>query len=191
MTFWLPSLNDLISLISFLINKLNTGKLFNCIILFTNLPIVVHKTQINVENFTSKLAPCLLDSRRQQTWRIDKSYIKMSTPENAEVPPTEGQNNKPEIEITTADDRLARQIVEVMVEKGIKVLALDFDKTIIAIHTAGFWTEPTAKLAEYVRPCFKALIKAALDTRLHLCIVTYSMQPALISDLIHMVLPNW
>ena len=115
----------------------------------------------------------------------------MSRQENPEIPVGEEDNNNPEIETGGDNARLAREAVSTLVDKGIKVLALDFDKTIVSVHTAGFWTQPTSKLVEHVRPCFKALIQAGLDTRLHLCIVTYSMQPALIRDVIRMALPRW
>jgi hypothetical protein len=114
----------------------------------------------------------------------------MSNQENADIHEEEGKNNNADDELSVDNVRLARTIVSSLVEKGIKVLALDFDKTIVAIHTAGFWTQPTSKLVEHVRPCFKALIQAGLDTRLHLCVVTYSMQPALIRDVIRMALPR-
>ena len=115
---------------------------------------------------------------------------KMSNQEDAEIPTGEGENNNPEIELNGDNTRLARAVVSTLVDKGIKVLALDFDKTIVSIHTAGFWTQPTSQLVEHVRPCFRALIQAGLETRLHLCIVTYSMQPALIRDVIRMALPR-
>lgn len=39
--------------------------------------------------------------------------------------------------IKECDARLAKSIVDELVSKGIKVLALDFDKTIVDVHTAG------------------------------------------------------
>lgn len=94
-------------------------------------------------------------------------------------------------EAKSDNTRIAKNIVATLLGKGIKVLALDFDKTIVSVHTAGFWKGGTPKLAEHVRPCFKALIQNTLDNcKLHLCIVTYSMQPALIQDVLKFVLPR-
>ena len=84
---------------------------------------------------------------------------------------------------------LARSVVASLSRKGVKLLALDFDKTIVSVHTSGFWRQGTPKLAEHVRPCFKALIKATLESNLNVCIVTYSMQPQLIQDVLKHVLP--
>ena len=88
-------------------------------------------------------------------------------------------------EIQTANDT-----VTLLMDKGIKLLALDFDKTIISIHTGGLWRSSTEKLTEYIRPCFKNLIKAALDHKLQTCIVTYSMQPDVIKEFLKLVFPK-
>ena len=88
---------------------------------------------------------------------------------------------------------MANEIIENLIGKGIRLLALDFDKTIVSVHTGGMWKGGTPKLVEEVRPCFVDLIEAALNNRadnLGLCIVTYSKQPGLIADLLKIVLPN-
>ena len=84
----------------------------------------------------------------------------------------------------------AREIVSSLIIKGIKVLALDFDKTIVTVHTLGHWRGGSPQLAEHVRPCFQALMKAALELKLQICVVTYSMQPDLIQDVLKLVLPR-
>ena len=120
----------------------------------------------------------------------------MDANEGAETTSPEAQEDnqppaEPQPEVETVDTRLARTVATLLVAKGVKVLALDFDKTIVSVHTAGFWRQGTPNLAEHVRPCFKALIEAALDTKLHVCVVTYSMQPMLIRDVLKLVLPKW
>ncbi len=108
-----------------------------------------------------------------------------------ETPPSEEAAEFPERELPeSADFEQAKRIINELVNKGIKVLALDFDKTIVDIHTAGFWRQGTQKLADRVRPCFEALIRAALPTQLHVCVVTYSMQPNLIRDVLRAVMPR-
>ena len=92
-----------------------------------------------------------------------------------------------------SDKEVAEGIINCLISKGIKLLALDFDKTIVSVHTGGMWKGGTAKLADEVRPCFAHLIEAALNNRatdIIVCIVTYSKQPVLIADLLKMVLPN-
>lgn len=88
------------------------------------------------------------------------------------------------------DLNLARDAVQLLVQKGIRLLALDFDKTIISVHTSGFWRGAASELIEHVRPCFKLLMKAALEIKCEVCVVTYSMQPDLIKDLLRLVLPK-
>ena len=92
----------------------------------------------------------------------------------------------------SSDPGLAKTLVQSLTAKGIRLLALDFDKTIVSVHTAGYWRQGTPKLVEQVRPCFKDLIQAALETtpRLHLAVVTYSMQPVLIRDVLRFALPT-
>ena len=89
--------------------------------------------------------------------------------------------------------QMAQEVIDCIVSKGIKLLALDFDKTIVGVHTKGMWQGETSQLAEEVRPCFVQLLEAALDNRaddLNICIVTYSKQPELIRELLDMVLPQ-
>ena len=109
---------------------------------------------------------------------------------NEEIPPSDEGNASFKDRLSEEEMRDARKVIEFLVTKGIKVLALDFDKTIVDVHTAGFWRQGTVKLAEHVRPCFEALIRAALPTDLHLCIVTYSIQPNLIRDVLRTVMPR-
>lgn len=92
------------------------------------------------------------------------------------------------------DEQLAKAIVHSLMRKGVKLLALDFDLTIVDFHTGGAWRGPTNQLAQHVRPCFKALVEASLqeptDRPLHLSVVTYSLQYGTIEDLLKYVLPN-
>ncbi|XP_014661608.1 PREDICTED: uncharacterized protein LOC106804785 [Priapulus caudatus] len=85
---------------------------------------------------------------------------------------------------------LAKQLVSALISRGIKVIALDFDKTLITLHTGGAWRQGHARLAEFVRPCFRWLLPAALDGGLHVCIVTYSMQLTLIYEVLKAALPK-
>ena len=93
----------------------------------------------------------------------------------------------------TPEYAMAQEVVSNLIGKGIKVLALDFDKTIVDVHTAGVWRGGSAKLAEHVRPCFKALIEAALDSKeeIFVSVVTYSMQPSLIHEVLKCAIPKW
>ena len=91
-----------------------------------------------------------------------------------------------------SDKFIANSAVTAFVRRGVKLMALDFDQTIVDIHTGGAWRGPSSSLVPHVRPCFKALIEAALaEPRLHVCVVTFSTQPGLIDDILRAALPNW
>jgi len=63
---------------------------------------------------------------------------------------------------------------------GIKVLAIDFDLTIVNTHTGGRWKDTSIALAEHVRPVFKHLIPLADESGMLISVVTFSRQVSLI-----------
>lgn len=65
-------------------------------------------------------------------------------------------------------------------ELGINFLALDFDQTILEIHTGGRWTSTLEELLPHVRPVFAQLIPAALENDIHVGIVTFTSQTSTI-----------
>jgi hypothetical protein len=83
---------------------------------------------------------------------------------------------------------------------GINFIAIDFDQTLIDKHTGGAHKGTIDELIPHVRPIFIELIAAALqpsiattgeDTtatdNIHIAIVTYSKQPALIRSILERV----
>ena len=78
---------------------------------------------------------------------------------------------------TDTHSRLSRERKSVA---GINCLALDFDLTIVDIHTGGTWAGSSTELCAHVRPLFLSLISAALHHSLHLTIVTFSPQVSMI-----------
>ncbi|XP_006818671.1 uncharacterized protein LOC102809093 [Saccoglossus kowalevskii] len=77
-----------------------------------------------------------------------------------------------------------------MLRKGIKVLAFDFDETILTIHTGGYWCEGGDRLAKHVRPSMIKLIAEAQECGLHVCVVTFSSQDSLIREVLEQTLPR-
>merc|ERR1711860_132462 len=75
-------------------------------------------------------------------------------------------------------------------KKGITLVALDFDQTIIDIHSGGTWRESVDKLVPHVRPCFRDLMEASVKSDLYTAIVTYHRQDWLIKDLLHKIMPK-
>ncbi|CAF1408372.1 unnamed protein product [Didymodactylos carnosus] len=85
----------------------------------------------------------------------------------------------------------ARDIVNGLLRKGIKLLAIDFDKTFLSIHTMGCYQGQVEKLLEYIRSTFYYLIQELLDRPaysqiLHVCIVSFSSQDYLIKQLLQL-----
>lgn len=61
-------------------------------------------------------------------------------------------------------------------QAGINLLAIDFDLTLIDVHTGGCWAGSAATLAARVRPCMKQLMDEALSFGTHVAVVTFSPQ---------------
>jgi len=59
---------------------------------------------------------------------------------------------------------------------GINFLALDFDCTILDIHTGGNWKGTLEELLPHIRPVYAQLIKAALTNNMEVAVVTFSRQ---------------
>jgi hypothetical protein len=55
----------------------------------------------------------------------------------------------------------ARKVVERLKASSINFLALDFDLTVLDIHTGGRWSGAPADLATHIRPLFNQLIPQA------------------------------
>ena len=64
---------------------------------------------------------------------------------------------------SAATKNLVSQIVDLIKHLSIKLVAFDFDCTIVTIHTGGQWIDSPEKLAEFVRPCFRSLLPALLQ----------------------------
>ena len=60
-----------------------------------------------------------------------------------------------EREMTSVEaDALTAKVTQ-MAHDGVKLLALDFDETIVATHTSGSWDDTPEALAQLVRPVFQ------------------------------------
>jgi len=60
---------------------------------------------------------------------------------------------------TTSADALIATIADA----GINFLALDFDLTIVDVHTGGQWPGSAEELCEHMRPLFREIIRAGLE----------------------------
>eukprot|EP01041_Mallomonas_annulata_P002622 gene2622-5131_t len=81
------------------------------------------------------------------------------------------------------DDRV-EQIVRNLKSMGINLLAIDFDHTLIDVHTGGRYNGPPAELSNRVRTFFRKLIPRAMDQGIFVAIVTFSGQIPLIRNVL-------
>eukprot|EP00978_Attheya_sp_CCMP212_P002516 scaffold5122_cov60-Attheya_sp.AAC.2 len=91
------------------------------------------------------------------------------------------------------EQRLEKKIqraVERLVELKINFLALDFDQTILDIHTGGVWKGTVSDLATHVRPTFECLIPAVHEAGIQMAIVTFSPQVRHIQELMEGTFPS-
>mmetsp|Transcript_24557 Transcript_24557/g.44409 ORF Transcript_24557/g.44409 Transcript_24557/m.44409 type:complete len:205 (+) Transcript_24557:82-696(+) len=69
-------------------------------------------------------------------------------------------------------------------ELKINFLAVDFDCTILSIHTGGRWHGTHQELLQHVRPYFPPLLERALKERISVAIVTFSPQVDLVRSVL-------
>ncbi|KAJ7337268.1 hypothetical protein OS493_010125 [Desmophyllum pertusum] len=82
-------------------------------------------------------------------------------------------------------------MVQKLVSLGIKLVAVDFDLTIVNVHTRGCWQFTSKSLVSRVRPSFKQFFIAALNcSDLHVAVVTLSPQIPLIREVMEQALPE-
>ena len=80
-------------------------------------------------------------------------------------------------------------LLDFIKRSNIKLLCIDFDKTLVSVQTHGRWTETAEELAIYVRPEFKKLIKYAFNNQIYVSIVTYSSQVKLVKKCLELNFP--
>ena len=73
---------------------------------------------------------------------------------------------------------------------NIKLLCIDFDKTLVSVQTHGRWRKTAEELAIYVRPEFKELIKYAFNNNIYVSIITFSPQINLVKKCLELNFPN-
>jgi len=73
-------------------------------------------------------------------------------------------------------------------EIGVNLLAIDFDHTILSVHTGGRWQDSLEALLPHVRPEFRQLIPAALANDIQVAIVTFTPQIRLVRGVLDTLL---
>uniref|UniRef100_A0A7S4UPU6 Uncharacterized protein n=1 Tax=Ditylum brightwellii TaxID=49249 RepID=A0A7S4UPU6_9STRA len=93
-----------------------------------------------------------------------------------------------------SDEALLSQCEEAvtrLIELKINFLAIDFDQTIVDVHTHGQWKGSAHELSTHVRPLFQHLIPAAITADIKVAVVTFSPQCGQIKDVRASVIFNY
>lgn len=72
----------------------------------------------------------------------------------------------------------------------INFLAIDFDQTMIDIHTGGRWQGTAPELTEHMRPLFLHLVPLATQRNIRIAIVTFSPQTKFIREVLDSAFPT-
>ncbi|GMH46857.1 hypothetical protein TrLO_g5470 [Triparma laevis f. longispina] len=92
---------------------------------------------------------------------------------------------------TTSLQEQCEESISLLTSRQINFLALDFDLTVIDIHTGGAWQGTAEELATHVRPLFKHLIIAACEANMSVAIVTFSPQVPMIRAVLQLLVPTY
>jgi hypothetical protein len=70
---------------------------------------------------------------------------------------------------------------------GINFVAVDFDYTMIDIHTGGRWGGSADELLSHIRPEFRQLLPALLQNEICVAVVTFSPQVAMVQRVLETI----
>jgi hypothetical protein len=86
----------------------------------------------------------------------------------------------------TQEEKIMQGIIAGLLSRGINFLALDFDQTIVSLHTGGRWQRSVEELQQFIRPLFRMLIPMAIKEGMMVAIVTFSPQLVVIEALMNL-----
>lgn len=86
-------------------------------------------------------------------------------------------------------ERKCSDAMDKIVDLNINFLAIDFDQTMIDIHTGGRWKESAHELAAHMRPLFLHLVPKAARRNVRVAIVTFSPQTTHIREVLEHAFP--
>ena len=88
-------------------------------------------------------------------------------------------------------EQKCQDVIDVLKMKQINFVCIDFDYTLVDIHTGGQWRNSASELETHVRPFFRCFIPLLLRNDLLVSIVTFSGQAALITDVLKKAFPEF
>jgi len=79
-----------------------------------------------------------------------------------------------------------------IISAGTKLVAFDFDQTVVDVHTGGRWKRSGEELASHVRRDFACVIARCLEDEVgvFVAIATFSAQKDLIASVLHETIPT-
>lgn len=78
----------------------------------------------------------------------------------------------------------AAELARLLSAMGTKLVCIDFDATLVRVHTGGAWARSAAELQPHVRPLFRALVPRLVRAGVHVAVVTFSPQVPLIRQVL-------
>ncbi|TYZ56983.1 hypothetical protein PybrP1_004582 [[Pythium] brassicae (nom. inval.)] len=90
----------------------------------------------------------------------------------------------PTIATTEEAESVATELARLLGAMGTKLVCIDFDATLVGVHTGGTWTHSAADLHRYVRPLFLELVPRLVRRGVHVAVVTFSPQVQLIRQVL-------
>jgi len=96
-----------------------------------------------------------------------------------------------DVRVGLSDDEVARAHawVAMLNDMDIKLLCLDFDLTLVSMHTGGRWWGNTKTLERSVRQLFRVIIPECHRRGIEVCVVTMSSQTKLVADVLRASVP--
>eukprot|EP00984_Skeletonema_dohrnii_P003260 scaffold1079_cov138-Skeletonema_dohrnii-CCMP3373.AAC.3 len=101
-----------------------------------------------------------------------------------------GQNSWAEEQRSKTMEKKCSAAVDKLIECGINFLAIDFDQTMIDVHTGGRWQGTALELTEHMRPVFLHLVPEATNRNIRIAICTFSGQTKHIREVMEYAFPN-
>tara|TARA_Y200000002_G_scaffold382400_1_gene399307 strand:- start:705 stop:1520 length:816 start_codon:yes stop_codon:yes gene_type:complete len=147
------------------------------------------ENSINVEKDTLENSINVHEDTLENSSNVQKDTLEnLSNVQNTNiVQEKDNSEDLSQIDLTLRDDELENKVLEFLdylTKKDIKVLTIDFDQTLVSVHTGGQWKSSYQHLSHAVRKFFVELITKALLKEFHVAIVTFSFQVKLINEVL-------
>lgn len=88
-------------------------------------------------------------------------------------------------------EQQCQDVIDALKAKGFNFVCIDFDQTIVDVHTGGQWRFPAEDLESHVRPFFRCFIPLLLRNDMLVSVVTFSGQMGVITDVLRRAFPEF